>query len=94
MKLVRSRVAAAGGDPSKVAMREASYGMSGSMLIEPATMLSHGASLAEQGMVTVADSEKNELSVEIKGKTEISYSYSGAAAARPASETKPRVAAE
>jgi hypothetical protein len=85
LKMVGSRVATLGGDPSKVSMQHASYGMSGSMLVEPATMLSHGASLAEAGIVKVADPDKNEITVEIKGKTEISYSYTGAAAAaRPA----------
>jgi hypothetical protein len=93
MRMVASRVVAAGGNPARITLQNASYGMSGSMLIEPATMLSHGASLAEAGIVKVADPEKNELTVEIKGKTEISYSYMGAAAARPAPRTKP-VAAE
>jgi len=81
MKLVRSRVVAAGGDPARVNMRRATYGMSGSMLIEPATMLSHGASLVESGTVTVADATEQEISVEIKGTTEISYAYSEESAA-------------
>lgn len=89
MTMVKARVIGLGGDPSKVTMKSATYGMSGSMLIEPATMLSHGASLAEAGIVKVADPDKNEITVELKGKTEISYSYMGAAAARPA-ETKSR----
>jgi VCBS repeat-containing protein len=91
--MVKSRVIAAGGDPSKVTVKQATYGMTGSMLVEPATMLSHGAALAEGGTVTVADPEQRQLTVEIKGTTEIAYSYSNApSAASPASRTP--VAAE
>lgn len=95
VKLVKERVLAAGGDPSKVTLRQASYGMSGSMLIESATMLSHGAMLAESGTVTVADPTGAELAVAIKGTTELSYSYSKVPeAAGPRPQPKPRVAAE
>ncbi len=74
VKLVKARVQDAGGDPSKVTVRTASYGMSGTMLTEPATMLSHGASLSDVGSVTVAGPNQ-QMTVEVKGSTEISYEY-------------------
>lgn len=93
--MVKSRVSAMGGDAEKVAVRRATYGMTGWILVEPATMLSHGAMLTEAGTVTVADTSQQETTVEMKGTTELSYSYSGApAASRPTPETKPKVAAE
>jgi VCBS repeat-containing protein len=95
LNIVKSRVSAAGGDPSKVTVRQASYGMSGSMLTEPATMLSHGASLSEGGTVTVADpTQEQGVTVEIKGTTELTYSYSRVPSAARPSGTKPRLAAE
>lgn len=74
VSLVKSRVQALGGDPSQVNVRSASYAMSGAMLVEPATMLSHGASLAEQGTVAVAGPAQD-FNVELKGMTEVMYSY-------------------
>jgi hypothetical protein len=91
--LVKSKVHDAGGDPSKVTVRSTSYGMSGAMLVEPATMLSHGTSLAEVGNVTVA-SGTEELTVEVKGSMEIAYAYPSARVAEPAAQTRPAVAAE
>jgi hypothetical protein len=95
VEVVKSRVIAAGGDPSKVTVRSASYGMTGWMLTEPETMLSHGASLTEGGTVTVADPEQREITVQVKGTTDISYSYGAApSAARPAAPARSRVASE
>lgn len=86
--LVKTRVQEGGGDPSKVKVKSASYGMSGSMLTEPATMLSHGASLAKVGTVTVATAAQ-EMTVEVKGMMEISYAYGPApVAALPAAQTR------
>lgn len=76
--LVKASVQASGGDPAKVNVRSAKYGVSGAMLIEPATMLSHGASLAETGAVTVATADQKEVTVEVKGATEFAYAYSPA----------------
>jgi hypothetical protein len=75
VSLVKERVQSLGGDPSKVTLRSAKYGMSGEMSIEPATMLSHGATLAETGSVTVVDPKQEELTVEVNGTTEITYDY-------------------
>ncbi len=77
VSMVKGSASAAGEDPSKVTVRDANYGMSGWMLVEPATMLSHGASLTEGGTVTVADPEQRVLSIEIKGTTDLTYSYAG-----------------
>ena len=94
VSLVRSSVSAAGGDPSKVAVKSASYGMKGWMLVEPATMLSHGASLTEGGTVAVVDPEQQVVNVEIKGTTELLYSYAGGRTSERPSRTKSRVASE
>jgi len=76
VSMVKSSVSAAGEDASKVAVKSANYDMRGWMLVEPATMLSHGASLTEGGTVTVTDAEKGgEVTIQIKGATELSYSY-------------------
>jgi hypothetical protein len=78
-----------------VAVKNASYEMKGSMLVEPATMLPHGAQLNEGGTVLIGDPNQEQITVEIKGATEISYSYpSTPAASRPAERTKSRVAVE
>jgi len=93
--LVKSHFAAVGRDPSKVSVRRASYGMSGAMLVEPATMLSHGASLAEVGTVTVAGPAQEELTVELKGTTELAYDDEPPpVATQPPPQTRPVVAAE
>jgi len=93
--IVKSRVSESGGDPSKVTVRDASYEMKGSMLVEPATMLSHGAMLNEGGKVTVVDPDQKSVTVEIKGTTELSYSYgAGPAAMRSGERTKSSLAAE
>lgn len=75
VSLVKERVQSIGGDPSKVTVRSASYGMSGAMLTEPATMLSHGASFLETGRVTLLDHSQEQVTVEVKGTTEIAYAY-------------------
>jgi hypothetical protein len=89
---VRSGVSAA--DKSKVTVRNANYRMSGFMLVEPATMLSHGASLTEGGTVTVVDAAQKVATVELKGTTDISYSYNGARTSERPSQAEPRVASE
>lgn len=73
--LVKARVKAAGGDPARVSLKRASYGASGSMLIEPATMLSHGATLRETGSVTLAAPDGGEVTVQINGTTDAIYDY-------------------
>jgi hypothetical protein len=75
VSMVKASVSAAGEDPSQVTVKSANYDMTGWMLIEPATMLSHGASLNEQGTVTVADSAQTALTIEIKGRTDLIYAY-------------------
>jgi hypothetical protein len=91
--MVKARIMAAGGDPSAVTVRSASYGMSGAMLVEPATMLNHGASLAETGNVTVSSKSGEDLTVELKGNTEIVYAYPPSpVATEPASKTTRDVA--
>ena len=83
--MVESSVRAAGEDTSKISVRDSSYGMTGWMLVEPATMLSHGASLTENGTVTVVDAEEGEVKIQIKGTTDLSYSYAdGRVSARAA----------
>ena len=88
VSMVKSSVKEAGEDSSKVNVRGATYGMSGWMLVEPETMLSHGASLTEGGTVTMASPEKV-VTVEIKGTTEISYSYVSARTSEHESPTEP-----
>ncbi len=73
--MVKSTVSATGADPSKVTVRSANYAMRGWMLVEPATMLSHGASLNEGGTVAVADPSGLVLTIELKGVTALSYEY-------------------
>jgi hypothetical protein len=75
--VVRSYVLSSGGDPSNVRVKSASYGMSGAMLNEPSTMLSHGASFAEVGTVNVAG-PSNDIAVNVKGTTELVYKYPSA----------------
>ena len=93
--MVKFRTMAAGGDASKVTAKHADYEMRGAMLVEPATMLPHGAQLNEGGTVLVADASGEEVTVEIRGTTELSYSYpSSPSAARPAERGRARVATE
>jgi hypothetical protein len=92
LSLVQSRVREAGGDPSKVSVRNATYAMSGWMLVEPATMLSHGASLTEGGTVTLAAPDQPEVTVQMNGKTELSYSYGEARTSERPSQTEHRAA--
>jgi hypothetical protein len=73
--VVKARVQAAGGDPTKVVVKNSTYAMRGTMLIEPATMLGHGASLDESGTISMTGPSKEEVTVEMKGLTEISYDY-------------------
>jgi hypothetical protein len=75
VRIVRSSMAAADEDPSQMTVKDSSYSMSGWMLLEPATMLSHGASLSEGGTVTVAGADQKVITIELKGTTELSYSY-------------------
>ncbi|HVW26523.1 MAG TPA: hypothetical protein VHC69_14240 [Polyangiaceae bacterium] len=93
--MLKARVSAAGGDASKVNVKTASYGMKGSMLVEPATMLNHGAQLDEGGTVTLTDPDGQSVTVEVKGTTELTYSYPSAPAAEhPAGGAKSRVATQ
>lgn len=93
--LVKRSVAESGGDASKIAVRSSTYGMRGTMLVEPRTMLSHGAALAETGRVTVAAPSGAEITVEVKGTTEIGYQYEPMPmAARPSPADDIRAAME
>jgi hypothetical protein len=93
--MIKFRVAAGGGDTSKVTVKHADYEMRGAMLVEPATMLPHGATLNEGGTALLGDPTETEVTVEIKGTTEISYSYPSApSAGRPAEQGRSRVATE
>jgi hypothetical protein len=93
--MLKFRVAAAGGDATKVTVKHADYEMRGAMLVEPATMLPHGAALNEGGTALLGDPSETEVTVEIKGSTEISYSYPSApSAARSGEHGRSRVAAE
>lgn len=83
IRLVKASASAAGEDPATVTARDATYEMSGWMLIEPATMLSHGASLSEAATLTVVDATEGEVTIQIKGTTELSYAYGSRAAALP-----------
>jgi hypothetical protein len=76
--LVKAKLTAAGGDTSKIAVRRASYGLSGAMLVEPNTMLSHGTSLAEHGTVTIAGAKNEEIVVEKTGSLVVTYAYGAA----------------
>ncbi len=92
--LVASRVRDIGGDPTKITVQSASYGLSGAMLTEPSTMLSHGASIAEIGSVTVLGPNQQQMTVESKGLTEITYSYSALpVASKPDTSTTSGIAA-
>lgn len=93
--MIKFRTLAAGGDASKVTAKHADYEMRGAMLLEPSTMLPHGAQLNEGGTVVVADPGGEEVTVEIRGTTELSYSYpSSPSATRPGEHGRARVATE
>jgi hypothetical protein len=92
--IIRSSMSAAGEDPSRVSVQSASYQMSGWMLVEPATMLSHGASLTEGGTIEVVGAAGRTVTIQIKGTTDLSYSYGEARTSRQPSWTEPRVASE
>jgi hypothetical protein len=72
---VRSSLGAAFEDPSKVSVEDVRYTMSGSVLLEPATMLSHGAALREAGTVTVVGPERRTITMRFQSTTDLSYSY-------------------
>jgi hypothetical protein len=93
--LVKIRVAEAGGDPSKIVVKSASYGMSGAMLVEPTTMLNHGAMLAEAGTISLS-APNQDFTVDLKGTTEVAYVYGATApvATRPAAQNEPVAAKE
>jgi hypothetical protein len=78
LDFAKAGIQATGGDPSSVSVRRATYSMSGTMLVEPATMLNHGASLIEGGLVTLLDPSQREVKVEVKGTTELTYAYPAA----------------
>ncbi len=75
VSIVQSSLAGTGEGASQATVKSANYRMSGWMLLEPATMLSHGAALTEGGTVTVAGAEQKVITIELKGTTELSYSY-------------------
>lgn len=72
--LVKRRMREIGGDASKTQVQSSTYSMAGAFLIEPATMLSHGATLAENGRFVVAVGKQN-LEVTLTGSTEYTYDY-------------------
>jgi hypothetical protein len=74
-ELVKRRVGELGGDPSKTHLKSSMYSMSGSLLIEPATMLNHDASLAESGRFVVATDKQQSFEVAVTGSTRYTYDY-------------------
>jgi hypothetical protein len=67
------------GDGARLSVRQAHYRIEGTALIEPATMLAHGALLTESGRALVDGPDGRPYEVDVRGRTEDSYDY-----ARPA----------
>jgi hypothetical protein len=72
--VVKERVRAMGGDPSKVRVKTAMESMTGTMVIEPATMLSHEASLDDAGKA-MFEGPNRTFEVALRGTTRFSYDY-------------------
>jgi hypothetical protein len=92
--IVGSSLGGAGEAPEQATVKSADYRMSGWMLLEPATMLSHGASLTEGGTVTVADADNKAITIELKGTTELSYSYTHGRTSANSTPVESRVATD
>jgi hypothetical protein len=78
--------------PSKVDVQTAMYSMQGALLTEPATMLSHGASLDETGKI-LFEGPKKQMEIDLQGKTEISFEYAKPVASQPVAPAVTPVAA-
>jgi hypothetical protein len=72
--LVERYVRSKGGQPSALSMRSAGYGLRGTLLVQPATMLSAGATLREAGRVSFASGDKH-YDVDLRAVTEDRYEY-------------------
>lgn len=72
--LAREALHASGEDASGLEPKASTYALFGSSVIEPATMLIHGAELAERGRVTMSGPAR-ELEVELRGTSTFTYHY-------------------
>lgn len=73
-KVVKDHIIARGGDPSTVTVKEATYTMSGVIVTDPLTMLTHEAGFVEVGRVVVRGPTET-FEVTTSGKTEFVYDY-------------------
>ena len=64
----------AGKTPSKMNVQAAMYSMQGTLLTEPATMMSHGATLDESGKI-LFEGPKHQMEIDLVGKTDVSFEY-------------------
>jgi hypothetical protein len=78
--LIKRRVKDFGGDTSKIETKNAMYSMSGTLLVEPATMLNHDANLEESGTISLR-AGNHDIEVSVAGRTDVTYDYSPGARA-------------
>ncbi len=69
--------------PSKMDMQAATYTMQGTLLIEPATMINHEASLEETGKITFEDRRKP-MEIDLQGKIDVTFEYAKPQSSVPA----------
>jgi hypothetical protein len=79
--LVKRRVEQLGGDGVSVRIKSALWSMTGSLTVEPGTMLGHEGSISETGSV-VAASGKRDFEITVSGRTQFSFDY-GPSSSRP-----------
>ncbi len=68
--------------PSKLEVQTAMYSMQGTLLIEPATMINHGATLDETGKI-LFEGPKKQMEIDLQGRTEITFEYAKPVASQP-----------
>jgi hypothetical protein len=84
-EIVMQRVRALGGDPANVRIKSAKDSMSGTLNVEPSTLLVHDASLDEKGLVVVGLSDDT-ATISVTGRTRVSYDYTAEPALRSGEE--------
>jgi hypothetical protein len=72
--LIKRRVKDMGGKPEHITVKTATYSMTGSVKVEPSTMLNHEAILNESGTFD-AMAKEHPFQVTVTGKTQYSYKY-------------------
>jgi hypothetical protein len=72
--MIKRRVHDLGGDTSKIQTKSAMYSMTGTVRVEPATMLNHEAMWNESGTISLR-SGRHDMEVTVSGRTDVSYEY-------------------